>query len=251
VEIQENLDHGFLGRVLGVSFIPQHRQQHEINRTLAGTNQFVKCMLFSRANAADAFGFELRVGGNRHNQVEIRGYLLISGDCPGVQRYIPCPRIIIAPMQASFIEFFQSVRRGTDVIAENSENPYAENDTVGCTICTRRPMAGDIQLTCSDCGQDFTFSAADQAFFQERGYSTPKRCKPCRMAKKNDQGGGGSGYRSAPAQGTPVICSGCGQPTTVPFEPRGDRPVYCRDCYQSRKGNSPAGAGARGGRGRY
>ena len=112
-------------------------------------------------------------------------------------------------------------------------------------------MAGDIQLTCSDCGQDFTFTAADQAFFQERGYSTPKRCKPCRMAKKNDQGGGGGGYRSAPAQGTPVICSGCGQPTTVPFEPRGDRPVYCRDCYQSRKGAAPAGAGARGGRGRY
>ena len=50
-------------------------------------------------------------------------------------------------------------------------------------------MAGDIQLTCSDCGQDFTFTAADQAFFQERGYSTPKRCKPCRQAKKNDQGG--------------------------------------------------------------
>jgi CxxC-x17-CxxC domain-containing protein len=121
----------------------------------------------------------------------------------------------------------------------------------GCTICTRRPMAGDIQLTCSDCGQDFTFTAADQAFFQERGYSTPKRCKPCRMAKKNDQGGGNSGYRSAPAQGTPVICSGCGQPTTVPFEPRGDRPVFCRDCYQARKGSAPAGAGARGGRGRY
>jgi len=72
-------------------------------------------------------------------------------------------------------------------------------------------MAGDMQLTCSDCGQDFTFTAADQTFFQERGYSTPKRCKNCRQAKKNDQGG--SGYRSAPAQGTPVICSGCGQPT--------------------------------------
>jgi CxxC-x17-CxxC domain-containing protein len=113
-------------------------------------------------------------------------------------------------------------------------------------------MAGDIQLTCSDCGQDFTFTAADQAFFQERGYSTPKRCKPCRMAKKNDQmgGGGGGGYRSAPSQGTPVICSGCGQPTTVPFEPRGDRPVFCRDCYQARKGSS--GGGGRGGaRARY
>ena len=96
-------------------------------------------------------------------------------------------------------------------------------------------MAGDMQLTCSDCGQEFTFSAADQQFFQERGYSTPKRCKACRMAKKNDQGG--SVRRSAPSQGTPVICSGCGQPTTVPFEPRGDRPVYCRDCYSARKGS--------------
>jgi CxxC-x17-CxxC domain-containing protein len=111
-------------------------------------------------------------------------------------------------------------------------------------------MAGDIQLTCSDCGQEFTFTAADQAFFQERGYSTPKRCKPCRQAKKNDQGGGGGGsYRPAQAQGTPVICSGCGQPTTVPFEPRGDRPVYCRDCYMARKGSSGAPAGRSRGRG--
>jgi len=111
-------------------------------------------------------------------------------------------------------------------------------------------MAGDISLQCSDCGQDFTFTAADQSFFQERGYSTPKRCKNCRQAKKNDQGG--SGYRSAPAQGTPVICSGCGQPTTVPFEPRGDRPVFCRDCYQARKGSGggPGGGSSRG-RGRY
>jgi len=118
-----------------------------------------------------------------------------------------------------------------------------------CTISTRRPMAGDMSLTCSDCGQDFTFTAADQAFFQERGYSTPKRCKNCRQAKKNDQGG--SGYRSAPAQGTPVICSGCGQPTTVPFEPRGDRPVFCRDCYQARKGSGGGGGGSSRGRGRY
>ena len=68
-------------------------------------------------------------------------------------------------------------------------------------------MAGDIQLQCSDCGREFTFTAADQAFFQERGYSTPKRCKSCRQAKKNDQGG--SGYRSSSSQATSVICSGC------------------------------------------
>lgn len=123
-------------------------------------------------------------------------------------------------------------------------------------------MSENIQLTCSDCGQEFTFTSEDQAFFRERGYSTPKRCKPCRQAKKNDSGqGGGSGYRSMQSQGTAVICSGCGQPTTVPFEPRGDRPVFCRDCYQAQKGNSGGGGyrdrdrggsrGHGGGRGRY
>ena len=32
-----------------------------------------------------------------------------------------------------------------------------------------------------------------------------------------------------------VSCSDCGQETTVPFAPDGDRPVYCRDCYQKHK----------------
>jgi CxxC-x17-CxxC domain-containing protein len=95
-------------------------------------------------------------------------------------------------------------------------------------------MAGDLQLICSDCGQEFTFTSADQAFFQERGYSAPKRCKPCRQSRKNDPGGGSMRRES---RGTSVICSGCGQQTTVPFEPRGDRPVYCRDCYQAQKGS--------------
>jgi CxxC-x17-CxxC domain-containing protein len=119
-------------------------------------------------------------------------------------------------------------------------------------------MAGDLQLTCSDCGREFTFTSDDQAFFRDRGYSTPKRCKPCRQAKKNEQmgggGGGGGGFRSASPQGTAVVCSGCGQQTTVPFEPRGDRPVFCRDCYQAQKGGSGGGGGggrgnSRGGRG--
>jgi CxxC-x17-CxxC domain-containing protein len=105
-------------------------------------------------------------------------------------------------------------------------------------------MTADLQLTCSDCGQEFTFSSEDQAFFQERGYSAPKRCKTCRQAKKNEQGGGGGYYRSE-SQGTTVTCSACGKQTTVPFEPRGDRPVYCQGCFRSRKKDT----GGRGGRG--
>ena len=118
-------------------------------------------------------------------------------------------------------------------------------------------MTGDLQLTCSDCGQEFTFTAADQDFFRERGYSAPKRCKPCRQAKKNEQQGGGSGggygggggYRSSQSQGTPVICAGCGQQTTVPFEPRGDRPVFCKTCYQAQSGGGGGDRRPRGGGG--
>lgn len=104
-------------------------------------------------------------------------------------------------------------------------------------------MTEDLLMTCNDCGQEFTFSSEDQAFFQERGYSAPKRCKTCRQAKKNEQAGGGGFHRSE-SQGTTVTCSACGKQTTVPFEPRGDRPVYCQDCYGARKRDS-------GGRGGY
>jgi len=53
-------------------------------------------------------------------------------------------------------------------------------------------MSGsDLLLTCSDCGQEFTFTAGEQQFFQERGYSSPRRCKPCRQAKQGFAGGGG------------------------------------------------------------
>jgi CxxC-x17-CxxC domain-containing protein len=111
-------------------------------------------------------------------------------------------------------------------------------------------MAEDQQLMCSDCGQSFTFTAEDQEFFRDRGYSAPKRCKPCRQAKKNEQSGGGGGYQRSESRGTSVICSGCGQQTTVPFEPRGDRPVYCQTCFQSRKTSTGGGGRRNFGRGR-
>ncbi len=32
-----------------------------------------------------------------------------------------------------------------------------------------------------------------------------------------------------------VKCSNCGKDTQVSFQPSGDRPVYCRDCYMQKK----------------
>ena len=89
----------------------------------------------------------------------------------------------------------------------------------------------DKKLTCQDCGQSFTFSADDQEFFADKGYTEPKRCPACRQARKAERGGGGSGPREL----YPVTCSNCGKKTEVPFQPRGDRPVYCRDCFAQQR----------------
>lgn len=91
----------------------------------------------------------------------------------------------------------------------------------------------DKTLTCQDCGQSFTFSADDQEFFSTKGYSEPKRCPSCRQARKAERGNGG-GYSSSREMHA-VVCAECGQNTEVPFEPRGDRPVYCRDCFSRRQ----------------
>lgn len=89
----------------------------------------------------------------------------------------------------------------------------------------------DKTLQCSDCGVEFAFTAEEQEFFQSKGYENePKRCPACRQARKADRYGNGGGYTRR--QMFPVTCAECGKETEVPFEPRGDRPVYCSDCYR-------------------
>lgn len=85
----------------------------------------------------------------------------------------------------------------------------------------------DKTLKCRDCGQDFVFTAGEQEFYAEKGFvNEPQRCKVCRSARKQAKG-----------ELTTVICADCGVTTEVPFVPRTDRPVYCRDCFNKRKTN--------------
>jgi CxxC-x17-CxxC domain-containing protein len=90
----------------------------------------------------------------------------------------------------------------------------------------------DRTLTCQDCGADFIFSADDQAYHAEKGYTNePKRCPSCRAARKSERGGGGGGGGYRQREMHPAVCANCGKDTEVPFLPRGDRPVYCSDCF--------------------
>ena len=38
-----------------------------------------------------------------------------------------------------------------------------------------------------------------------------------------------------PTVSFPIVCSGCGKPSTVPFKPRFPSKLYCRDCFQKIK----------------
>ncbi|HEX8220556.1 MAG TPA: CxxC-x17-CxxC domain-containing protein [Chloroflexia bacterium] len=131
----------------------------------------------------------------------------------------------------------------------------------------------DKTLTCRDCGTQFVFTEGEQDFYSQRGYTDPVRCPDCRASKKAARAGGGGGYgdsgygdsygggRSGGGGGyssysggggggygrsertmTDVTCANCGKETQVPFVPRGDRPVYCSDCFSS------VGGGGGGGR---
>ena len=89
----------------------------------------------------------------------------------------------------------------------------------------------DRSLQCCDCDATFTFSAEEQELFATRGYTNdPKRCPECRQARKARQQNDGFGFRPR-RQMYPVVCAQCGKDAEVPFQPRGDRPVYCSDCY--------------------
>lgn len=62
--------------------------------------------------------------------------------------------------------------------------------------------------------------------------------------------GGGGGRFSGQRETHSAVCAECGTETQVPFKPTGDRPVYCRDCFQSKGGGGGRGGAPRGGGGR-
>lgn len=112
----------------------------------------------------------------------------------------------------------------------------------------------DKTMTCRDCGREFTFTAGEQEFYDQKGFTNaPSRCPDCRSQRKASGGGyssrggsGGGGYGGGSrSSGTremySATCSSCGREAQVPFVPRGDKPVYCSDCFQSQRRTSGGG----------
>ncbi len=97
-------------------------------------------------------------------------------------------------------------------------------------------MNQDKTLTCRDCNAEFVFTASEQDFFAQKGFTNePGRCPECRAARKQQNGGGnrqGGGFQQREMHD--AVCAECGCDTQVPFRPSNDRPVYCRDCFNQK-----------------
>ena len=89
----------------------------------------------------------------------------------------------------------------------------------------------DLEITCSECNSPFTFSEREQEYYRERNLTHPKRCKPCRDARRANFGGsrGPGGER----QRFEITCDQCGKSDSVPFKPSTGRPVLCSDCFSA------------------
>lgn len=121
-------------------------------------------------------------------------------------------------------------------------------------------MASRTEIICSECDSAFLYTDAERAFRESRGLDRPAACPECRArerASRNDdlislynktesfepflfpmesQNGGGNGRARDTRTMYNATCAQCGAETRVPFIPRGDRPVYCRACYNARRG---------------
>ena len=109
----------------------------------------------------------------------------------------------------------------------------------------------DKTLTCRDCGTSFEFTTGEQEFFATKGFTNePSRCPNCRGARNSNRDSGsrggfsnGGSYGRGERQMFPVVCAQCGKDTEVPFQPRGDRPVYCSECFRAQRDSTSSSRG--------
>ena len=95
----------------------------------------------------------------------------------------------------------------------------------------------DTEIACSVCQKPFVFSAAEQAYYAQRGFQFPKRCKPCRQARRR----GGTSRRlpfvtrreHVPRKSYSVSCVECSADVQLIFAPA-EREVVCPGCFRKR-----------------
>lgn len=88
----------------------------------------------------------------------------------------------------------------------------------------------DVDLECAKCGTHIS-----QLPFQPSG-DRPVYCADCNREywQNKRAAGGGGGQRQM--YDVDIDCGKCGTKITqLPFQPTGDKPVYCRECLQAQR----------------
>ncbi len=94
----------------------------------------------------------------------------------------------------------------------------------------------DRTIVCRKCGAEFPFTAGEQAFYESKGIKgEPKLCPECRAIRRTSKEDDDTAGLKDGRKWYPAVCASCGVQTQVPFKPRSDRPVYCKECYSSKR----------------
>ncbi len=90
-------------------------------------------------------------------------------------------------------------------------------------------------LTCVTAANNSIYGRRTGVFSPPRVHNEPKRCPECRRSENPSDMRNANQHNNSPRQMYPAICAQCGKETMVPFKPRGDKPVYCQECYNKMK----------------
>ena len=115
-------------------------------------------------------------------------------------------------------------------------------------------------IICQQCENPFEYTDAEREFREHRSLARPILCPGCRQRDRQRRNGelvnlymrtdsfdpfllgentqAGSTHRAnrEVRMMHDAVCAACGAETRVPFAPRGDRPVYCKNCFNQRRG---------------
>lgn len=85
------------------------------------------------------------------------------------------------------------------------------------------------KAVCSECGKD-----CEVPFEPEEGKSV--KCKECYIKNRPRRFNRNRRFDRGPRKMHSAKCGKCGKNCEVPFEPKGDKPVLCQECYRESKG---------------
>ena len=89
-------------------------------------------------------------------------------------------------------------------------------------------ISGKNMNVCKECGNEFVFTAGEQEFYAEKGFTNePQRCKACRQARKN--------AAKTEREFFETVCAECGGIAKIPFKPVEGKSYYCSECFAKRK----------------